>query len=126
VNQCNDLLYDVIWSCFGSLVPKTSQHCTQKFPWVKKELISLKNKATRAAKRMKKGKRRYMIDDDIDDGNCERLRDDFTAFGTEYQKHHERAYDDYRIGIEEAIKTDPRSFLGTLISRKSGWVIHRS
>jgi hypothetical protein len=75
---------------------------------------------------MKKDKRRHMIDDDIDDGNCERLRDDFTAFGTEYQKHHGRTYDDCRIGIEEAIKTDPRSFLGTLISRKSWWVIHRS
>jgi hypothetical protein len=30
-----------------------------------------------------------------------------------------RAYDDYRIGIEKAIKTDSRSFfLGTLISKK--------
>jgi hypothetical protein len=38
-----------------------------------------------------------------------------------------RVYDDYRIDIEEAIKTDPRSFfLDSLISRKSGWVIHRS
>jgi hypothetical protein len=63
----------------------------------------------------------------IDDCDCEQLRNDFIALRTEYQEHHERAYDGYLIGIEEAIKTDPKNFfLGTLISRKSGWVIHRS
>jgi hypothetical protein len=51
-----------------------------------------------------------MIDDNTDNCDGERLRDDFTALRTEYQKHNGRAYDDYRIGIEEAIKTDPTSF----------------
>jgi hypothetical protein len=69
----------------------------------------LKNRATRAAKKMKKSERRCMIDDDIDDCDCERLRDNFTTLRTEYQEHHGRAYDYYRMGIEEAIKTDPRS-----------------
>jgi hypothetical protein len=54
VDQCTDLFYDVIWSCFGSFVPKTSPHCVQKFSWVTKEPKGLKNRATRAAKRMKK------------------------------------------------------------------------
>jgi hypothetical protein len=51
VDQCTDLFYDVIWSCFGIFVPKTSLHCDQKFPWVSMELNGLRN---RAAKRMKK------------------------------------------------------------------------
>jgi hypothetical protein len=54
LDQCTDLFYDVICSCFVSLVPKTSPHCVQKFPWVTKELNGLKNRATTAAKRMKK------------------------------------------------------------------------
>jgi hypothetical protein len=49
-----------------------------------------------------------MIDDDIDDCDCEQLGNDFIALRTEYQEHHGRAYDDYLIGIEEAIKTDPK------------------
>jgi hypothetical protein len=49
VVQCTDLFYDVIWSCFGNFVPKTSPHCVQKFPWVTKELNGIKNRATRAA-----------------------------------------------------------------------------
>jgi hypothetical protein len=54
VNQCTDLFYDVIWSCFGSFVPKTAPHCVQKYPWVTKELNGLKSRKTRAAKKMKK------------------------------------------------------------------------
>jgi hypothetical protein len=57
-----------------------------------------------------------MIDNDINDCDCERLRYDFIELRTEYQEHHGRAYDDYCIGIEETINTDPRSFfLDTLI-----------
>jgi hypothetical protein len=55
-----------------------------------------------------------MIDDFIDDCDCQRL----ILLRTEYQELF--AYNDYRIGIKEAIKTDPR----TLISQKtSGLVI---
>jgi hypothetical protein len=49
-----------------------------------------------------------MIDDNIDDCDCERQWADFTALRTEYQDNHGRTYDDYRIDIEEAIKTDPK------------------
>jgi hypothetical protein len=51
-----------------------------------------------------------MMEDDIDDCDCEQLRDDFNVLRTEYQEHYGHPYDDYRIGIKEAIKTDPRSF----------------
>jgi hypothetical protein len=65
-----------------------------------------------------------MIDEDIDDCDCERLREDFTALRTAFQEHYRHAYDDYRIGIEEAIKTyQKRFFLGTEIYGKNGWVI---
>jgi hypothetical protein len=103
VGRCTDLFYDVIWSCFGSFVLKTSPHCVQKFPRVTKKLNGLKNRPTRAAKKIKLNERRYMLDDDIDDCECNRLRDDITALKTEYQEHHWRARDDYRIGIEKAI-----------------------
>jgi hypothetical protein len=42
-----------------------------------------------------------MVDDDI----SERLWGDFTALRSTYQKRHGFAYDGYRIGIEEEIKT---------------------
>jgi hypothetical protein len=51
-----------------------------------------------------------MIDDDISESDCERLRGDFNALRSTYQERHGLAYDDYRIGIEEEIKTDPIFF----------------
>jgi hypothetical protein len=72
----------------------------------------LKNKTTKAAKKMKKSERRYMVDDDISECGCERLRGDFTALRSTYQERHGFAHYHYRIGIEEEIKTDPKSFFG--------------
>jgi hypothetical protein len=68
-----DLFYDVIWSCFEKFVPRTSTGCAQKLPWVTKELNGLKNKTTKAAKKMKESERRCMVDDDISECNCERF-----------------------------------------------------
>jgi hypothetical protein len=47
------------------------------------------------------------------------------ALRSTYQVRHVLAYDDYRIDIEEEIKTDPKSefFLGMLILRKNVLVI---
>jgi hypothetical protein len=57
--------------------------------------------------------------DDIDICDCERIQKDFTALRTDYfQKHHGRAYDDYRIGIEEDIKTDSKIFCGYVDLKK--------
>jgi hypothetical protein len=63
-----------------------------------------------------------VVDDDIDDCDCERLQDDLTATRTAYHEHHRRAYDDYRIGIEEVIKTGPSvmSFEDWLASGSQG------
>jgi hypothetical protein len=51
-----------------------------------------------------------VLDDGISECDCERLRGDFTALRSTYQERHGLAYDDYRISIEEEIKTDPESF----------------
>jgi hypothetical protein len=61
-------------------------------------------------KNMKESERRCMVDDDISECDCERLGGNFTALRSTYQERHRLAYDDYRIGIEEEIKTDPENF----------------
>jgi hypothetical protein len=63
---------------------------------VTKELNRLKNKTTKAAKNMKESEWRCMVDDEISE--CS------------YQERHGFAYDDYRIGTEQEIKTGPKSF----------------
>jgi hypothetical protein len=72
-------------------VPKTSMRCVQKLPWVTKELNGLKNKTTKAAKKMKESERRCMFDD-ISEYDWERLRGDFTSLRSSYQEHHGLAY----------------------------------
>jgi hypothetical protein len=60
---------------------------------------------------------RCMIDDYIDNCDCERLRDDFTALRTKYHEHglvNIRRYIrlvNMILAIEEAIKTDSRCFV---------------
>jgi hypothetical protein len=68
------------------------------------DLNELKIKKTKAVKKMKESERRCMVDN-ISDCDCERLRGDFTALRSTYQERRGFAYDDYRIGIEEEIKT---------------------
>jgi hypothetical protein len=46
-------------------------------------------------------------DDDITECDCERLQSHITALRSTFQKLRGFAYDDFRIGIEEEIKTDP-------------------
>jgi hypothetical protein len=70
----------------------------------------IEKKTTKVAKRMKESERRCMVDDYISDCNCEGLRGNFTALRSTYQEHQGLVNDDYRIGIEEEIKTNPRSF----------------
>jgi hypothetical protein len=38
----------------------------------------------------------------------------------EYQQQHGRVHDDYRAGIEEAIKSDPKTFF--LLKKKAQWL----
>jgi hypothetical protein len=51
-----------------------------------------------------------MLDDLINDCDCERPRSDFTTLRSTYQERYGLAYDDYRIDIKEEIQTDPKSF----------------
>jgi hypothetical protein len=69
-----DLFYDVIWSCFERFVPRISTRCAQKLPWVTRKLNGLKNKTTKAAKKMKESERRCMVDGDTSECGCERLQ----------------------------------------------------
>jgi hypothetical protein len=75
-----------------------------------RELTSLKNNKAKASKKSKDSERRCLKDDAIANCECERLREKFISLKEEYQ--HGRAYDDYRARIEEAIKSDPKSFFG--------------
>jgi hypothetical protein len=54
--------------------------------WVTKELNGFNNRATRAPKKDEKRDSLCMIDDDIDDCDCERLREDCTVLRTEYNE----------------------------------------
>jgi hypothetical protein len=72
-------------------------------------------------------KDRCMVNYDISECDCERLRDYFTALRSTYQEYHGLVYEDYRIGIEEEIKTDPKNFFcGMMILRKNMLFIHPS
>jgi hypothetical protein len=87
---------------------------SRKLPWITSELSCLKNKKTKAAKRSKASKKRCLEDKTIDDCKCEHLQGDFFSLREENQLMHGRAYDDYHVGIEEVIKSDPRAFVGNL------------
>jgi hypothetical protein len=87
VDLCVYPLYDVTWSCFEKFMQKNSTRCAQKLPWVTKELNGLKNRTTKAAKKMKESERRCMVDDDISECDWERLRGDFTSLRSSYQEH---------------------------------------
>jgi translation elongation factor P/translation initiation factor 5A len=88
----------------------------------------LKNKKTKAAKRSKASEKRCLEDEMIDDCECEQLRGEFLSFREEYQFMHGRAYDDYRVEIEEAIKSDPKSIFGYMDLKKKriGYAFRRS
>jgi hypothetical protein len=75
-DRCVDQFYDVMWCYF--------ERCCRKFPWVTKEPNDLKNKTTRATKRIKESERRCMMNVDIDECDCEELRADFIVLRTDY------------------------------------------
>jgi hypothetical protein len=72
----------------------------------------LKKKKTKAAKRLKASEKRCLEDETIDDCQCEHLQAEFFSLREEYQLMHGRAYDDYRVVTEVAIKSDLRVFFG--------------
>jgi hypothetical protein len=46
--------------------------------------------------------------------NANSCEESFFHSREEYQLMHGRAYDDYRVGIEDAIKSDPKTFFGSV------------
>jgi hypothetical protein len=50
VDQCVDLFYETVWSCFERHVPTRYSDCEQKLPWMTRELTSLKNNKAKASK----------------------------------------------------------------------------
>jgi hypothetical protein len=61
---------------------------------------------------------RSLKDDAIDNCECKRLREKFVSLREEYQQQHGRAYDDYCARIEEAIKSDPKTYFGYVDLKK--------
>jgi hypothetical protein len=82
------------------------------------QLLILKNKKTKTAKRSKASEKRCLEDETIDDCESEQLRGGFLSLIEEYQLRHGRAYDDYRVGIEEAMKIGPKTFFGYVDLKK--------
>jgi hypothetical protein len=76
------------------------------------------NKETKAAKRLKASEKRCLEGETIDDCECEQLRGEFLSLREQYQLLHGRAYDDYHVGIEKAIKSDPKTFFGYVDLKK--------
>jgi hypothetical protein len=77
----------------------------QKLPWITGELSCLKNKKTKAAKRSKASEKQCLEDETIDEYECEQLRGEFLSLREEYQLMHGWSYDNYCVGIEQAIKS---------------------
>jgi hypothetical protein len=84
----------------------------RKMQWITSELSCLKNKETKATKRSRAREKQCLEDKTIDDDECKHLRGEFLSLREEYQLMHGRAYDDYHVGIEEAIKSDLRAIFG--------------
>jgi hypothetical protein len=78
----------------------------------------LKNKKTKTVKRSKTSEKRCLENETIDDCECEQLRGELVSLRVEYQQIHGRAYEDYRVGIEEAIKSGPKTFFGYVDLKK--------
>jgi hypothetical protein len=112
------MFYKMVWSCFKRYVLMRFSRGGRKLPWITGELSCLKNKKTKAAKRSKVSEKRCLENETIDDCECEQLRGEFFSLREEYQLMLGRAYDDYSVGIEEAIKNDPKTFFGYVDLKK--------
>jgi hypothetical protein len=50
LDECVDLFYEMVWSCFERHVPARYSGCEQKLSWMTRELTSLKNNKAKASK----------------------------------------------------------------------------
>jgi hypothetical protein len=104
------LFYEIVWSCFERHVPMRFSRGGRKLPWITDELSCLKNKKTKAAKRLKACEKRCLEVKTIDNCECEHLQGELLSLREENQLMHGREYDDFCVGIEEAIKSDTKTF----------------
>jgi hypothetical protein len=65
VDQCVDLFYGTVWSCFERHLPTRYSGCEQKLPWMTGELTSWKNNKAKASKKSKDIEKRCLKDDAI-------------------------------------------------------------
>jgi hypothetical protein len=107
----------------GRHVPMRFSRGCRKLPWITGELSCLKNKKTKAAKRSEASKND--VDETIDDCECEQLRREFFSLREECQLMRGRAYVNYRVGIENAIKSYPKTFFGyvNLKKKRVGYLV---
>jgi hypothetical protein len=125
VDQCVELFYETVWTTvwFERHVPTKYSGFEEKLPWMTKELTSLKNYKAKASKKSKDSEKRCLKDDAIDNCECKCLREKFVSLREEYQQQHGRAYGDYRARIEEAIKSDPKTFFWRCrLKEKACWL----
>jgi hypothetical protein len=104
-----DLFYETVWSCFERHVPTRYFGCEQKLTWMTRELTSLKNNKAKASIKSRNIEKLCLKDDTID--NCANVYEKNLSH-SDYQPQHSRAYDDYHARIEDAIKSDPKTFFG--------------
>jgi hypothetical protein len=97
---------------------KSSRHLAELSSNLAHVPICLKNKNTKAPKRSRASKKRCLAGETIDDCEFAHLRGEFLSLREEYQLMHGRAYDDNRVGIEEVINSDPKTFFGYVDLKK--------
>jgi hypothetical protein len=124
VDQCVNLFYETVWSCFERHVPTKYSGHTAILPYMMRKLTSLKYNKAKASKKSKDSENRCLKDGAIDNCECQRLREKFVSLREEYQQQqHGRANDDYRAKIEEAIKSDPKTFFWICrLKEKARWL----
>jgi hypothetical protein len=110
VDDCVDLFYEIVFDCFDHNVPRYRLRGGDWLPWESKRSRTLKNKANKAAKKLKPSESLCMSNEDIDDCECERLREDFVSARSDCQLIPRGAYDAYREKTERSIKKDPKTF----------------
>jgi hypothetical protein len=122
VDQCVDLIYETIWSCFERHLPTRYSGCEQKLPWMTRELTSLKNNKTKASKKSKDSEQRCLNADAIDNCVCEHLREKFFSLREYQQQQHALAY---TVITAQESRRRSRAIRRPFFQRKSALATHQ-
>jgi hypothetical protein len=77
MDYCVNLFYEKVWNWFEKHVLTRFSRGGQKLQGITSDLIYLKNKEMKAAKRSRASEKRCLKDETIDDCECEHLRGEF-------------------------------------------------